>query len=139
MSFSVGVRDAIMIAHSFRGEEFGPAQALHGASYTVDAEFRATMLAPRANWVLDMDAASSALARVLAPLNYKNLDQVAAFDGQNTTSEFMAREIQQRLAREVGAYFRGVIKVTLHESHRAWASYEDEVMVVVPSSSSLSS
>ncbi|KAF6002487.1 hypothetical protein CCYA_CCYA10G2888 [Cyanidiococcus yangmingshanensis] len=121
MPYTVGVRDSVMIAHSFRGEAFGPAQKLHGATYTVDAEFTTDDLEPGLNWVIDIGQASAALATALAPYQYRNLDELAEFQGQNTTTEFMAKQIHDRLRARLS--FRGSIRVTLHESFRAWASY----------------
>jgi 6-pyruvoyl-tetrahydropterin synthase len=128
--FSVTVRDHMMIAHSFRGEVFGPAQRLHGATYVVDAAFRRAEL-DADNIVVDIGRASDALAAVLAELNYRNLDDEPAFAGMNTSTEALARVIADRLAERVragalGDAARGLsgIAVTLHESHLAWASYE---------------
>ncbi|MCY4025581.1 MAG: 6-carboxytetrahydropterin synthase [Acidobacteria bacterium] len=128
--YSLNVRDHFMIAHSFRGEEFGPAQRLHGATYVVDATFLRPEL-DAAGMVVDIGLASKHLERVLADLNYRNLDEEPAFAGRNTTTEFLAREIFERLAAavragELGEGARGVasIAVTLHESHVAWGRYE---------------
>ena len=128
--YSLNVRDHFMIAHSFRGEEFGPAQRLHGATYVVDATFGRPEL-DAAGMVVDIGLASTRLERVLADLNYRNLDEEPAFAGRNTTTEFLAREIFERLATavragELGEGARGVasIGVTLHESHVAWGRYE---------------
>jgi 6-pyruvoyl-tetrahydropterin synthase len=131
--YSVGVREHVMIAHSFRGELFGPAQRLHGATYVVDVEFRGERL--DAHGVLvDIGRAGEALARVLADLRYQNLDELPEFAGKNTTTEFMARLIHERMVQrirtgELGPGSDGVIalKVTLHESHVAWAAYEGAV------------
>jgi 6-pyruvoyl-tetrahydropterin synthase len=128
--FSVTVRDHIMVAHSFRGEVFGPAQRLHGATFVVDATFRRPEL-DADNIVVDIGAASTELAGVLADLNYRNLDDEPAFAGVNTSTEALAKVIADRLAEKVragslGEGARGLtgITVTLHESHIAWASYE---------------
>jgi 6-pyruvoyl-tetrahydropterin synthase len=128
--FSVTVRDHMMIAHSFRGEVFGPAQRLHGATFVVDATFRRAELDPD-NLVIDMGRASGALKAVLDLLNYRNLDDEAAFSGMNTSTEALAQVIADRLAERIhagdlGGNARGLagITVTLHESHVAWASYE---------------
>jgi 6-pyruvoyl-tetrahydropterin synthase len=128
--FSVTVRDHIMIAHSFRGEVFGPAQRLHGATFVVDATFRRAEL-DADNIVVDIGRAASELSDVLAQLNYRNLDDEAAFAGINTSTEALAQVIADRLAERVhagalGEGARGLagIAVTLHESHIAWASYE---------------
>ncbi|WP_310529292.1 6-carboxytetrahydropterin synthase [Nocardioides sp.] len=121
--FRVNVRDHIMIAHSFRGEVFGPAQRLHGATYVVDATFAATEL-DADEIVVDIGLATEQLHAVLADLNYRNLDDEAAFAGTNTSTEALARVIADRLAERVQATNLTGITVTLHESHVAWASYE---------------
>jgi 6-pyruvoyl-tetrahydropterin synthase len=128
--FSVTVRDHMMIAHSFRGEVFGPAQRLHGATYVVDATFRRIAL-DADNIVVDIGRAAEALHAVVAELGFRNLDDEAAFAGMNTSTEALARVIADRLADGVHAgalgdtarELEGLI-VTLHESHIAWASYE---------------
>jgi 6-pyruvoyl-tetrahydropterin synthase len=128
--FSVTVRDHMMIAHSFRGEVFGPAQRLHGATYVVDATFRRPDL-DADGVVVDIGRASAVLREILSDLNYRNLDDDPAFAGVNTTTEVLARHIADRLAERVhagalGDGARGLtgITVTLRESHIAWASYE---------------
>lgn len=123
--FTVTVRDHVMVAHSFRGEVFGPAQRLHGATFVVDVTFRRAEL-DADNIVVDIGLASRELAAVLADLNYRNLDDEPAFAGVNTSSEFLAKVIADRLAKQVGPHAPGLagITVTLHESHVAWASYE---------------
>jgi 6-pyruvoyl-tetrahydropterin synthase len=128
--FSVTVRDHFMIAHSFHGEVFGPAQRLHGATYVVDATFRRAGL-DADNIVVDIGRAAQELTGVLAGLNYRNLDDDPEFAGINTSTEALARIIADRLAERVhaGALGEGArdlagITVTLHESHVAWASYE---------------
>lgn len=128
--FSITVRDHIMVAHSFRGEVFGPAQRLHGATFVVDATFRRPEL-DADNIVVDIGLATTQLGEVLGELNYRNLDDEPAFAGVNTSTEFLAKVIADRLADRVhagslGAGARGLagITVTLHESHAAWASYE---------------
>ncbi len=130
--FSLTVRDHFMIAHSFRGEVFGPAQRLHGATYVVDATFHRPEL-DGDGLVVDIGLATELLREVLEPLNYRNLDDEAAFEGRNTTTEFLAHELFRRLAEGIrrgrlGEGARGVtsLRVTLHESHVAWASYEGE-------------
>lgn len=131
--FSVTVRDHFMIAHSFKGEVFGPAQALHGATYVVDAEFRRPAL-DADGIVVDIGRASAALAGVLAELNYRNLDDVPELAGRNTTTEFLAYTIFERLADRIAAGELGLgadglagLRVTLHESHVAWAAYDGEL------------
>jgi 6-pyruvoyl-tetrahydropterin synthase len=126
--FAVTVRDHLMIAHSFRGEVFGPAQRLHGATYVVDATFRAESL-DADGIVVDIGWATGALHAVIEQLNYRNLDDEAAFAGINTSTEALARVIADRLAERVGADSGGPggltgLAVTLRESHIAWASYE---------------
>ncbi|HEY3015484.1 MAG TPA: 6-carboxytetrahydropterin synthase [Nocardioides sp.] len=128
--FSVTVRDHVMIAHSFRGEVFGPAQRLHGATYVVDATFsRETLDAD--DIVVDIGRATEELHGVLADLNYRNLDDEPAFAGRNTTTEVLAQAIADRLADRIGDGALGEsarelsrLAVTLHESHIAWATYE---------------
>ena len=128
--FSVTVRDHMMIAHSLRGEVFGPAQRLHGVTYVVDATFRRATL-DADDIVVDIGRAAEALHAVVAELSYRNLDEEEAFAGANTTTEALARVVADRLAERVhagalGESARGVdgLVVTLHESHVAWASYE---------------
>lgn len=128
--FSVRVRDHIMIAHSFNGEVFGPAQALHGATFIVDVEFRATEMTSD-NIVVDIGRATDALKATLAPLRYKNLDEIPEFQGQNTTTEFLAKHIFEQMAAAIAAGDLGPgsdkllsMKVELGESHTAWAAYE---------------
>ncbi|MFD8073703.1 6-pyruvoyl tetrahydropterin synthase family protein [Streptomyces sp. NPDC059718] len=128
--FSITVRDHVMVAHSFRGEVFGPAQRLHGATFLVDATFRRQEL-DADNIVVDIGLATQELGAVLAALNYRNLDDEPEFAGTNTSTEFLAKVIADRLADRVaagklgeGAHGLTGISVTLHESHVAWASYE---------------
>ncbi|MEA2125055.1 MAG: hypothetical protein QOI80_1837 [Solirubrobacteraceae bacterium] len=119
--FSVTVRDHMMIAHSLRGEVFGPAQRLHGATYVVDATFRRATL-DDAGVVVDIGRAAEALRAVLDGLSYRNLDDEADFAGMNTTTEALAKVVADRLADRVPEV-DGLV-VTLRESHVAWASYE---------------
>ena len=121
--FGVTVRDHVMIAHSFRGDVFGPAQRLHGATYVVDATFRRVTL-DADGLVIDIGRATEALRAVLDGLNYRNLDDEPDFEGVNTTTEVLARVIADRLADDVGGLGLDGLLVTLHESHVAWASYE---------------
>jgi 6-pyruvoyl-tetrahydropterin synthase len=121
--FSVTVRDHMMIAHSFRGEVFGPAQRLHGATFVVDATFRRATL-DADGIVVDIGRATEALRAVLAELNYRNLDDEADFASVNTTTEVLAKVIADRLADRLGDEELDGLVVTLHESHVAWASYE---------------
>jgi 6-pyruvoyl-tetrahydropterin synthase len=121
--FSVTIRDHLMIAHSLRGEVFGPAQRLHGATYVVDATFRRATL-DTDGIVVDIGRAADVLRAVVSELGYRNLDDEAEFAGMNTTTEALARVIADRLAdRFRGDGLDGLV-VTLHESHVAWASYE---------------
>lgn len=128
--YALCVRDHFMIAHSFEGEVFGPAQKLHGATYVVDAEFRRPEL-DADGLVVDIGLASQVLKATLDDLNYRNLDDEPAFAGRNTTTEFLARVIFDRMAAAVregrlgdGASGLTAIRITLNESHIAWASYE---------------
>ena len=131
--FAVEVRDHIMIAHSFRGAAFGPAQALHGATFVVDVAFMAQTLDGN-GIVIDIGRAHEALRSVLAPLNYRNLDDVAELKGVNTTTEFLAKHIFDRLADAARRGTLGrdghevkTIRVTISESHVARAWYEADL------------
>ena len=131
--YSLNVRDHFMIAHSFRGEVFGPAQRLHGATYVVDATFRREDL-DADGLVVDISLAGTTLKAILDDLDFRNLDDEAEFTGQNTTTEFLARTIFERLVAVIrdgrlGDGARGLqrLNVTLHESHVAWASFEGSV------------
>jgi 6-pyruvoyltetrahydropterin/6-carboxytetrahydropterin synthase len=133
--YSVNVRDHFMIAHSFRGEVFGPAQRLHGATYVVDLEVRRAEL-DADGVVVDIALATEVLRSVLSELNLRNLDDDPAFTGKNTTTEFMARVIFDRIAGhiakgELGAHASGLssMRVRLNESHVAWAAYEGALPV----------
>jgi len=133
--FSVTVRDHVMIAHSFRGAVFGPAQRLHGATYVVDVEFRRPSL-DADGIVVDIGRAGDALRQVLGDFNYRNLDDVPEFAGRNTTTEFLAQVVFDRLVAAIrrgdlgpGASQVDEIRVTLHESHVASASFEGRVSV----------
>ncbi|MGQ9366322.1 6-pyruvoyl trahydropterin synthase family protein [Azospirillum sp. ST 5-10] len=128
--YSLTVRDHIMIAHSFKGALFGPAQRVHGATFVVDLEFRRGAL-DGDGLLVDIGAARGLLRAVLEPLDYRNLDEVAEFGGRNTTTEFLCGEIFRRVAARLadGALGEGgraveSLKVTLHESPLAWAAYE---------------
>jgi len=128
--YSVTVVDHVMIAHSFRGEEFGPAQRLHGATFIVEAEFRAPAL-DRLNLVVDIAAAKAELRRILDTIDYRNLDAEPQFAGQNTTTEFLCAHIHRLLSAalaegRLGDGGRAVtgLKVLLRESHIAWAAFE---------------
>jgi 6-pyruvoyl-tetrahydropterin synthase len=130
-AFNVTVRDHMMIAHSFRGEVFGPAQQLHGATFVVDATFRRPAL-DADNIVLDIGRATEALHEIVGALSYRNLDELPEFAGVNTSTEFLAKVVADRLAERVQAGELGdggltSIAVTLHESHVASAGYEREL------------
>lgn len=124
--FSVAVKDHFMIAHSFQGEIFGPAQKLHGATYIVTAEFKVPQL-DKDGLVIDIGQAIAILKEVLEPLNYQNLDTLEQFKGINTTTEHMAYYIHQQISKQVASFFKGSLKIILEESHIAWGSYEAEV------------
>ncbi len=130
---AVEVRDHIMIAHSFKGEFFGPAQSMHGATFVVDACFMSETLDEN-NVVIDIGAAHDALRATLEPINYKNLDELPQFAGENTTTEFLTRHIWKKLADAARSGKLGrrpdelhVIRVSLHESHVARAWYEASI------------
>lgn len=131
--YSVSVRDHVMVAHSFRGEVFGPAQRLHGATYVVDVELRRPAL-DADGVVVDIGRAAEALRRVLAELHFRNLDEIPVFQGRNTTTEFLARVVFDGLAAAIRRGDLGPdataieqMRVTLHESHVASASFEGPV------------
>ena len=128
--YTVGVRGHFMIAHSFRGDLFGPAQRLHGATYVVDLEIRAPAFGPE-GVVVDIGRATETLNTILAELNYRNLDELPELAGRNTTTEVLARALFDRMAARIAAGDLGPgserlagLRVTLHESHVAWASFE---------------
>jgi len=128
--YSVTVRDHMMIAHSFSGEVFGPAQRLHGATYVVDVEFRRPDL-DSDGIVVDIGRASEVLRRIVGELNFRNLDEIPEFRGRNTTTEFLAHALFDRIAAamrsgDLGAQARGIasLKVVLRESHVASAAFE---------------
>ena len=124
--FTLGVRDSIMIAHSFTGEAFGPAQNLHGATYTVDVELSTADLVEKVNWVIDIGDFSSMLSEVLTVYNFKNLNDI--FPDENTTTEFMCRQIHQDIAAKLKCKsLKAALSVKLHESHKAWASYSHSI------------
>jgi 6-pyruvoyl-tetrahydropterin synthase len=133
--YTVCVRDHMMIAHSFSGDVFGPAQRLHGATYVVDVEFRRRQLDDH-GIVVDIGLAGTVLHDILAAMNYRNLDAEQEFSGRNTTTEFLAKTVFERLAQAIrdgrlgpSATVVTTLRVTLHESHVAWASYEAEFEV----------
>jgi 6-pyruvoyltetrahydropterin/6-carboxytetrahydropterin synthase len=138
MMYSVSVRDHMMIAHSFKGEVFGPAQRLHGATMIVDVEFRRPEL-DRDGVVVDIGRASEVLRAILGDLNFRNLDDDPEFKGRNTTTEFLARVVFDRMTaairkNELGPAARGIesLRVTLHESHVASASFEAPIAGAPP-------
>lgn len=131
--YTVCVRDHMMIAHSFRGGVFGPAQRMHGATYVVDVEFRRREL-DADGIVVDIGRGTEALREVLGALNYRNLDEEKEFSGRNTTTEFLAKTVFDRIRARIqegqlGASARAIesMRVTLHESHVAWASFEGPI------------
>lgn len=131
--YTLTVRDHFMIAHSFDGEVFGPARRLHGATYVVDVAFQRPEL-DGDDLVVDIGLASEVLKEILAEFNYRNLDRIEAFRGRNTTTEFMAGVIFQRLAEAIGEGRLGPggqglahLKVSLKESHLASASFEGDL------------
>ncbi len=131
--YSVSVRDHMMIAHSFRGEVFGPAQRLHGATFVVDVEFRRANL-DHNGIVVDIGRATDVLRTVVGQLNFRNLDEEPAFVGRNTTTEVLARVVFDRIASAIargelgpGAELVESLRVTLHESHVAWAAFEGRI------------
>lgn len=131
--YSLTVVDHIMVAHSFRGEEFGPAQRLHGATFVVEAEFRAPTI-DHLHLLIDIGLAKDELRTILAAMDYRNLDAEPAFAGQNTTTEFLACHIHGLLSAACrdgrmgpGAAQVSGIKVLLRESHVAWAAFEGPV------------
>jgi 6-pyruvoyltetrahydropterin/6-carboxytetrahydropterin synthase len=133
--YSVCVREHMMIAHSFKGDVFGPAQRLHGATYLVDVEFRRREL-DADSLVVDIGRAGAELRSIISALSYRNLDDMPEFRGRNTTTEFLAKEIFDRVAARIragkfGDGARGIesLRVTLHESHVAWAAYEGSLQV----------
>ncbi|GMH57777.1 hypothetical protein TrST_g2362 [Triparma strigata] len=125
--YSLTVRDSIMIAHSFANNpSFGPAQNLHGATYTVDVTFKIPKLHPKNNWVVDIGEASEVLKEVCEAYNFKNLDEM--FPGEMTTTEFMCKKIFEGIKKGRGKnWFKGALEIRLSESHKAWASYEGKV------------
>ena len=137
--YAVNVRDHFMIAHSFQGAVFGPAQRMHGATYVVDLEMRREAL-DADGIVVDIGLATQVLHEELAALNFRNLDEAPEFKGRNTTTEFLARVIFDRVAARIASGAMGAqalpteqgpgleqMRVTLHESHVAWAAYEGKL------------
>ena len=134
--FSLGVRDSLMIAHSFHGHpSFGPAGGMHGATYTCDVDFLAEELHPETNWVIDIGKALDILSKVLSRYNLKNLDEVFP-DKTMTTTEFMCKQIHddiRELLETECKEFKGAVRIKLWESHKAWATYTGPM---IPESSS---
>ncbi len=122
--YSVTVRDHIMVSHSLPDPFFGPAQNMHGATFVIDVTFFSDQLNPQ-NVVVDIGLAHHILKRLVDELNYQNLDELDKFKGQLTTTEFLAAYIHRQIKQHIAETFQGKIKVTLGESHVAWASYED--------------
>ncbi len=125
--YAVKIRRHILIAHSLKSDAFGPAQNLHGATFVVDAEFQRPHLDEN-NIVIDIDIAAKVLEEALRPLNYQNLDGLPIFEGKLTTTEFLAHHIHGEICKKVAGKFKGGLKVTLGESHVAWAAYEAPVL-----------
>lgn len=124
--FSVAVKDHVMIAHSFRGEVFGPAQRLHGATFVVTTEYKTEELNDD-GIVIDIGLATIVLSKVLDPLRYRNLDELDEFEGSNTTTEFLCQHVHRQLAKELEHEFKGILRVVIEESHVAWGSFEGPV------------
>jgi len=124
--YSVTIRDHMMIAHSLKSDAFGPAQNLHGATYVVDAEFKTESLDEN-NIVIDIDIATKVLQQALKPLKYQNLDDLEQFQAKLTTTEFLARYVHDVISNEMKDRFQGSLKITLGESHVAWAAYEGPI------------
>ncbi|WP_395345072.1 6-pyruvoyl trahydropterin synthase family protein [Ningiella sp. W23] len=123
--FTVKIRESIMIAHSLPDPFFGPAQNMHGATYVADVEFQSVQLTEQ-NVVLDIGEAKSITKNVLSQLNYQNLDELSIFEGQLTTTEFLAKYIHDQIRIASRDIFTGTIKVCLGETHDAWASYQGD-------------
>ena len=128
--YAVTVRDHVMIAHSFRGEIFGPAQRLHGATYVIDVEFRRETL-DADGLVVDIGLASKLVREICSAFDYRNLDEMPEFEGVNTTTEALAKVVFDKMKAKIDSGVVGPgsdglasMKVTLHESHVAWAAYE---------------
>lgn len=124
--YSVRIREHMMIAHSLPRDVFGPAQRMHGATYVVDAEFQCKAV-NEDNIVVDIGLASEVLKKVLLPLAYQNLDELPQFKNQLTTTEYLANYIHQQMAKAIAGFFTGNLKITLGESHVAWAGFEGKV------------
>jgi len=123
--YTLGIRDSIMIAHSFQGAEFGPAQNMHGATYTVDVDLSSSMLADRLNWVIDIGEFSDIVNMVLKKYNFQNLNDL--FPGENTTTEFMCHRIHSDIKTELNnrGYRGNKLQIKLFESHKAWAQFSN--------------
>lgn len=125
-TFRVAVKDHVMIAHSLSGEVFGPAQRMHGATYEVITEY-ASERVDENGIVLDIGLATETLQQVLNPLRFTNLDELPQFDGQNTTTEYLAKWVHGQICAAMAGRFRGQLRVTLEESRVAWASFEGNI------------
>mmetsp|Transcript_9120 Transcript_9120/g.14042 ORF Transcript_9120/g.14042 Transcript_9120/m.14042 type:complete len:182 (-) Transcript_9120:83-628(-) len=130
LPYKLGVRDSLMIAHSFHNHpSFGPAGGMHGATYTCDVEFASNKLVKETNWVIDIGLASSIVSSVLSKYNLKNMDEVFP-NGEMTTTEFMAKQIHSDISQQIQDQckeFDGSLSIKLWESHKAWASYEGAI------------
>lgn len=124
--YNVKIRDHIMIAHSLPDPFFGPAQHMHGATYVVDVSFFSKEL-DKHNVVIDIGKAHEVTKEILAPLSYQNLDEHPDMQGDITTTEYLAKYIHGQLAKKLSGVFSGLVRVTLGESHVAWAGYEGEI------------
>ncbi len=125
--YSITIRDHIMIAHSLPDDFFGPAAKLHGATYMVDVEFMKEELEEH-QVVMDIGLAQKVLEEVLEPINYNNLDEFPQFKGKLTTTEYLARYIHDQVKKAAAEVFQGSIRVTLHESHVASATYQETIL-----------
>lgn len=123
--YHVTVRDSIMIAHSLPHPFFGPAQNMHGATFVVDVTFKSEELDEH-NVVIDIGLAQNVIKEVLSPLSYQNLDALEIFNGQLTTTEFIAKYIHDEVKNKVSSFFKGTIAVNLGETHSAWAGFESK-------------
>lgn len=121
--YQVAVKDHFMIAHSLRGEAFGPAQRLHGVTFNITLELHSATLDEN-GIIFDIGEMQRVLRETIAPLHFRNLDELPQFEGENTTTEFLASWLHARMAEQFRGKFRGVARILLEESHVAWGSYE---------------
>lgn len=124
--YKVAVKDHFMIAHSLKGDAFGPAQRMHGVTFNVSLELHAEALDEN-QIIYDIGHMQSVLQGTIAPLHFRNLDELPQFEGKNTTTEFLARWLHERIAEQLRGKFRGAARVVLEESHVAWGSYEGPI------------